>query len=74
MADEIDMACDREQRDRDLAIAAARSRSEVMDIPAVGVCYNCESSVPPGLRYCDKDCRDDWAARRSAEARRANSG
>ena len=39
-------------------------------LAAVGVCHNCESSVPPGARFCDRDCRDDYERRRRAEVRR----
>jgi hypothetical protein len=72
MADEIDRACEREQADRDAAIAAARSAASTL-LPACGLCYNCQSHVPPGLRYCDKPCADDHAARKSAEVRRGHN-
>lgn len=29
---------------------------------ANGACLNCESALPPGLRWCDTACRDDWEA------------
>ena len=34
-----------------------------------GRCYNCQSIVPPGARFCDADCRDDYATRKNSEAR-----
>jgi hypothetical protein len=66
--DDIDRACEREQMDRDLAIAAAAQHEPML--PACGECYNCQASVAPGLRYCDKSCADDHSARKSAEVRR----
>lgn len=59
MADDIDRAQDREMLDRVLAIQAAA----VPALTAVGVCHNCDASVPPGAKFCDIDCRDDWQKR-----------
>ena len=70
MADEIDQACDREQRDRDLCIAAARVIAKSRELQPVGVCYNCHDSVGQGERYCGSECRDDHQYRLNA-ARRA---
>ena len=62
--DDIDRAQQREEMDRDLAIAAARQNA----LPFTGDCHNCGASVPDGWRFCDSDCRDDYereiAARR----------
>lgn len=63
MTDLIDAGCDREERDRDAAIAAARSGEW---LPFTGCCYNCDASVPDGHRFCDADCRDDWEKRNHA--------
>lgn len=68
MADEIDRAQEREQIDRDLAIAAAVVSAHVL--PACGECYNCQSAVSGALRFCDADCRSDWERRKNAEVRR----
>lgn len=68
MSDDIDMASETEQLDRTNAIAAASRR--IPEIPACGECFNCHSSVPPGARWCDGPCRDDWTDRRNAEIRR----
>lgn len=68
MADDIDRAQEREQIDRERAIAAARSRPAMLPC---GQCYNCQGSVPDGSLFCDVDCRDDWTVRRNAEVRRA---
>lgn len=66
--DEIERAQEREQADRAAAIAAALARAPAL--PACGECYNCQSAVPPGLRFCDADCRSDWDERKRAEVRR----
>jgi hypothetical protein len=66
--DDIDRACEREQMDRDLAIAAAAQHEPML--PACGECYNCTASIPGGSRWCDAACREDWEHRRGAEIRR----
>ena len=68
MTDSIDVACEREQLDRDLAIAAAKHSAP--DLPACGECYNCQASVPEGFRFCDSVCRNDWSNRKRCEALR----
>lgn len=68
MADVIDFACEREQLDRDLAIASALHSEP--PLPAVGQCYNCLSPLPDGVRFCDCDCRNDYANRKRCEALR----
>ena len=68
MSDVIDMACEREQIDRDLAIANALRSTPVL--PACGQCYNCLDPLPAGLRFCDSECRNDYATRKAAEVRR----
>lgn len=70
MADEIDQACDREQRDRDMCIAAARVIAKSQELPPVGVCYNCHEPLMNGERFCNRDCADDYSQRLNA-ARRA---
>lgn len=57
MPDLIDMACEREQMDRDIALAAASHSAPVL--PPTGYCYNCQEPLPDGLRFCDNECRDD---------------
>lgn len=39
-------------------VAAARSRSEIQP---VGECLNCGRTLGSGGRWCDANCRDDWA-------------
>lgn len=68
MADAADLAADREQQFRDIALAKARTT--IATLPPCGQCYNCLSSLPAGVKFCDCDCRNDYQARRSVEARR----
>lgn len=66
--DDIDRAQEREQTDRDAAIAAAACSAP--PLPAVGQCYNCTASVPDGVRFCDADCTRDYERIKNAEVRR----
>lgn len=67
-ADILDQASDLEQRERDTAIATARQQAARQELPpSCGQCFNCESSVPPGVRYCDSECRDTHEHRKRRE-------
>lgn len=61
VADESDMATERELLDTELAIRAALAKHN--PLPPVGFCYNCEARLSNGNRFCDVDCRDDWELR-----------
>ena len=39
-------------------------------LPAIGQCYSCAEPVEGSLRFCDKDCLDDYE--RAERARRMN--
>lgn len=71
-ADPLDTASEHEQELRDDAIAAIRRKSAEHLLPAVGICWNCEAIVPPGVLYCDADCREDHSARVKAETLKGN--
>ena len=58
--DEADLAEHQEQMHRDRAMAM---RKPVLVRPADGTCFNCREFVKPGVRFCDRDCRDDWELR-----------
>lgn len=66
--DIIDQAAEREEMDRALCLAAAHRHEP--ELPAIGICYNCEASIPEGAKFCDCDCRNDYQRRKAAEARR----
>lgn len=65
--DIFDQAPQREERDRDIAIAAARK--SITPLPPCGQCYNCLASLGNGHTFCDGACRDDYDIRKKAEAR-----
>jgi hypothetical protein len=60
MSDIFDQASDLEAYHRDAAIAY--QRHGLKELPDVGICYFCHSITPPGHRFCDTDCRDDYQA------------
>ena len=64
-----DRATGQEEEMRARSESAVRSAAATVELPPVGICYNCKSSVAPGLRFCDSECRDDYQARRNAEVR-----
>lgn len=68
MSDFADLASDREELDRQLALRAAALHAD--NLVAGGQCHNCDASIPPGHRFCDADCRDDWQRRLLAEKQR----
>ena len=66
--DFADIAQEREQLDRELILAEHANHDP--GLPFIGVCHNCEASVPNGMKFCDRDCRDDYAARKHSESLR----
>ena len=52
------------ERDRERSLAAVRG--QVDKTPPCGSCYNCGDPVADPLRFCDKDCRDDFQKRERA--------
>jgi len=66
MADEADMAKELEE----LALKHALAhRKEGANLPARGLCYNCDEPVDAGRLFCDEACRDDWQKRDAAKKR-----
>lgn len=65
--DIIDQAAERELMDRSISLAVHANHAPAL--APVGICYNCESSVPKGVCFCDADCRDDYERRKAAERR-----
>lgn len=64
MADDIDRACEREDRERAAAIAAHFQKAPAVKAVARGYCLNCGEDFPEGSKkiYCDADCANDHAA------------
>jgi len=52
--DDIDRAQQREEQDRELALAVARRQTV---LPATGECHWCAASVAGEAHFCDIDCR-----------------
>lgn len=71
MADDLDLAAEREQRFREDALKQALGRP--LEVEPTGICANCEAPLAEGMRFCDSDCRDDHAARNRARALRGHA-
>jgi hypothetical protein len=56
MADELDLASEREEIARAAAISLRRPEGPA----ATGECLECEEPVGAGVRWCCAGCRDDW--------------
>lgn len=68
MSDIFDQASDREQLERDLAIASARKPSA--SAQATGHCLWCNAQIEQGKRWCDAECREDWELNQQAFRRK----
>lgn len=51
---------DRADEQAEQTLRAALLRRLPAGPAATGVCLWCAIEVPPGARFCDRDCRDDW--------------
>ncbi|HAJ72449.1 MAG TPA: hypothetical protein DCO68_10265 [Methylophilaceae bacterium] len=58
MADEIDIASDREQIAREKAIANIQNKPPAAT--SIGECLECGVPIAEGKRWCCPECRDDW--------------
>jgi hypothetical protein len=58
MSDEIDIAANIEQLQRDTAINIARQLKT--KILSTGKCLHCDIEIEGDRRWCDVNCRDDW--------------
>lgn len=54
MTDVYDMATEREEFDRNVAL-----RNKKPELPHTGVCHWCEARIDHGV-FCDADCRTDY--------------
>lgn len=66
MSDEADFAGDRIDQERERAISAARQQKPAI---ATGLCFYCDEPVGPSVRFCDKNCADDFEYERRIRAR-----
>ncbi len=62
MADEADKANDHMERELAIRIKAARS---VKAVETTGHCFFCGEDVGAGVRFCSKDCADDYERERT---------
>lgn len=54
--------CDDASKVSELYLDIALKKSRQQDGPqATGFCLNCKEPLPKDERFCDSDCRDDWA-------------
>jgi hypothetical protein len=63
--DIFDQATEREERDREIAIALAKASAPAL--PYLGVCHNCGAPTAPSIRFCDADCLQDYEKRERAK-------
>lgn len=54
-----------------LAAALAEIHGAARVLLATGHCHNCKAPIAEPLRFCDSDCRDDYAHRQRAEILRS---
>ena len=65
MADDADRTADR----MELEDAIRRRLAPAPALPYTGFCFNCEDPVDEPLKFCDKDCQQDWETRLRYAAR-----
>lgn len=64
--DEFELASQHEELRRTLAINTRRPAGPA----ATGYCLCCDEPLPPGQRWCNADCREDWERITRAERQR----
>lgn len=62
MSDDADLSQDRMEKED--ALRRKYAPANTLEVDATGACLNCGELVPSGVRWCDKDCQDDWQKRR----------
>jgi hypothetical protein len=63
MADEADLA--QSHLEAEDIIRRKYTRKPALEAEPTGECLNCYEPVSLGMRWCDKDCQDDWQKRRA---------
>jgi hypothetical protein len=69
--DRIADPLDRAAAETESFIAAAASFRKPEGPVANGTCHNCGAHLAEGLRWCGKDCMDDWEKDQELERRAA---
>ena len=64
--DDLDIAAEREQLDRSLALQVKRPTGP----EPMGRCHHCDSDLPDTQRWCGAECRDAWSFTQTQRARR----
>jgi hypothetical protein len=62
MSDEADLS--QESMEKEAEIRRKYATPSKLEVDPIGTCLNCGESVASGVRWCDKDCQDDWIKRR----------
>lgn len=60
MTDEVDHAMEVQDLLTSKAILEIRKNSNKLEALATGQCLFCDAPLPTGVRWCGKECRDDW--------------
>jgi hypothetical protein len=63
MSDDADMAQD--QMDREQELRRKYRPIVTIEVHSNGECLNCFEPLPMNIRWCNKDCQDDWEKRRA---------
>lgn len=66
MIDDNDQATAFEELRRNLAMAHRKPEGP----QPIGVCHFCGEAVGHGMRWCNRDCMEDWEAEKFQEAQR----
>lgn len=70
ITDLSDVATATEEKFRESALSARKPEGP----KPCGFCLNCDAPLPPDIRWCDADCRDEWEAWNSQEEKALNAG
>ena len=62
MSDEADLAQDHMERED--MVRRKYKQVPVLEADITGECLNCYEPVGFGMRWCDKNCQEDWQKRR----------
>lgn len=65
MADPVDLA----DLQNEAAVKAELAYRKPVGPRPTGHCLFCYSALPPGVRWCDKGCQEDWEAEQAAKTR-----